>query len=415
MWHEISYMISLPLIRNMITNIASGRSKNPELSKLKLIQMKRIVILIGLSLLIGLGGYAQKNKRTSAFMYQKNGEIDKAKEAIDEAILHEKTMHDAKTWLYRGVIYLGIATSKDPAINALDPKAAEVARESLLKAKEYDVKNDFEGELTLYNAQLNSVFYTRAADGWNAGDFNKAIENFIYSFDIAASEGRFDTMVAFNIGMSAVNAENYQVALKYLQKCVDAGFPEPGIFIHMTRAFKAVEDTTSAFQILAKGREVFPADMTLMLEEAQLYLDTKQNGKLQEAMIKAIELDPENSNYYVILGQTYDNEGNHEKALELYEQAVELGADDANVYYNIGAIYNNRGKALIDSASNLPLNKVKEYDLLNAEGIEFLKQGLPYFEKSLERNPEDVFTLAALKNLYIQLKMNDKLEEINKK
>ena len=34
--------------------------------------MKKLLILLGLSLLISFGSYAQKNKRTSAYMYNKN-------------------------------------------------------------------------------------------------------------------------------------------------------------------------------------------------------------------------------------------------------------------------------------------------------------------------------------------------------
>ena len=59
--------------------------------------MKRTAILLSLSLLIVFGAYAQKNKRTSAYMYNKNMQYDKAKEAIDEAIVHDKTINDAKT------------------------------------------------------------------------------------------------------------------------------------------------------------------------------------------------------------------------------------------------------------------------------------------------------------------------------
>ncbi len=377
--------------------------------------MKKIVILIGLSLLIGLGAYAQKNKRTSAYMYQKNGEYAKAQQAINEAIEHPKTIQDAKTWLYRGVIYLSIANSQDPEIAALATDAPEVAYESLLKCKEYDAKGEFEGERTLYFTQLNNVFYTRAADGWNESKYDQAIDNFIYSFNISQADGRFDTMVAFNIGMSAINAENYEVAIEYFNKCIEVDYNDPKVYIQMVRAHKILGDTTAAFATLDVGMEKNPGEMSLLLEQAQLFLDTKQNNKLRDAMIAAIEVEPSNSNYYVILGQTYDNNELYEEALIEYNKAIELGADDANVYYNIGAIYNNRGKALIDSAANLPLNQVKEYDLLTAEGIDILKMGLPYFEKALERNPDDVFTLSALKNLYIQLKMNDKLKELNEK
>ena len=63
------------------------------------------MILLSVSIFICLGSYAQKNKRTSAYMYNKNKQYDKAIVAINEAIVHPKTINDAKTWVYRGNIY----------------------------------------------------------------------------------------------------------------------------------------------------------------------------------------------------------------------------------------------------------------------------------------------------------------------
>jgi len=146
---------------------------------------------------------------------------------------------------------------------------------------------------------------------------------------------------------------------------------------------------------------------------AQIYLETGQNDKLRDALIAAIEADKENPNLYLILGQTYDNDGEYDKALDYYLKSIDLGGENANVYYNIGAIYSNEGKALLDEANNLPLDKVKEYEELVEKGNVELNRGMPYFEKALEFNPDDSDSKLALKNIYIQLKMNDKLKELN--
>ena len=105
--------------------------------------------VLGLSLLISLGSYAQKNKRTSAYMYNKNKQFDKAIEAIDEAVKHPKTEKDAKTWMYRGIIYYNVANDTAPEVNELAPNAADISVESFAKAKEYDEKDALEGEITM--------------------------------------------------------------------------------------------------------------------------------------------------------------------------------------------------------------------------------------------------------------------------
>lgn len=153
--------------------------------------MKRTAILLSLSLLIVFGAYAQKNKRTSAYMYNKNMQYDKAKEAIDEAIVHDKTINDAKTWMYRGEIYYNIAVSEDSAVNGLAEDATDIAYESLLKAKQLDVKNEFEGELTLYLINLTNLYYQKAADGFQNNDYAAAIDGFEKAFTIAEADNRF--------------------------------------------------------------------------------------------------------------------------------------------------------------------------------------------------------------------------------
>ncbi|RLD38172.1 MAG: hypothetical protein DRI83_02870, partial [Bacteroidetes bacterium] len=80
--------------------------------------MKKLIMLL-IAAFIVTGINAQNSKRTSAFNYFKNGKLDKAKEYIDPCITHEKTMNVAKTWYYRGNIYLQIALSKKPEYQSL--------------------------------------------------------------------------------------------------------------------------------------------------------------------------------------------------------------------------------------------------------------------------------------------------------
>ncbi len=372
--------------------------------------MKKIAFLLGLSLLISVGMQAQKNKRTSAYMYNKNGEFKKAKEVIDEAVLHEKTMHDAKTWMYRGEIYFNI---QDNGLTILAPDAVDVSYASLMKAKEYDEKGTYTEEINMYLSSLSVAFFNKALIEFQAEDYGAAITDFEINFGIAESTGRFDSITAFNIGMAGVYGENPEKAAEYLSLCLENDYKDPRVYKYYSKSVKQLGDTTRALQIVEDGRLSFPDDLSLMLELAQIYLETGQNDKLREALLSAIDADKENPNLYLILGQTYDNDGEYVKALEYYKKTIELGGENANVYYNIGAIYSNEGKAHLDEAKDLPLNEVKKYEELVEKGNVKLEQAMPYFENALELDPNDKYSVLALKNIYIQLKMNDKLKELN--
>jgi tetratricopeptide (TPR) repeat protein len=375
--------------------------------------MKKIAILLGLSLLISVSMQAQKNKRTSAYMYNKNGEYKKAKEAIDAAVLHEKTMHDAKTWMYRGEIYYNIQDNGMDQLIA--PDAVNIAYESLMNAKKYDEKGSYIADINIYLANLSIVYFNKALTAFQAEDYDLAIKDFETNYKIGESLGKADTITAFNIGMAGVYGNKPEIASKYLALCLDLNYKDPRVYKYYSKSVKQLGDTTKALQIIEEGRVSFPDDLSLMLELAQIYLETGQNEKLRQALLSAIEADKENPNLYLILGQTYDNDGEYEKALEYYQKSIDMGGESANIYYNMGAIYSNKGKAFLDEAKDLPLSEMKKYEELVAKGDVELKQAMPYFEKALEIDPNDSYSILALKNIYIQLKMPDKLKALNER
>lgn len=376
--------------------------------------MKKIALLLGLSMMLSIG-FAQNFERTSAYNYNRDGKLDKAKESIDKAVMHNKTKDDAKTWLYRGMIYYNIAQSPLPAYHKLDSNAAVKAYNSFQKAKELDEKGKHTKDIELNMKNLVNVFYTEGGTKFQDGKFGEAIQDFKYAFKIAQSNGEFDTIAAFNIGMAGVMSDSPEVAAEYLQQCVDVGFEDPRVYMFYNRSAKQLGDTVRALEILSAGREKFPNELSLLLEEAQTYLEKGETDKLQKSLLAAIEKDPENSNLYFLLGKTYDDQKDYENAEKYYLKASEVRPDFFEAFYNIGAIYVNKAAEMQSKANDLPLDQVKKYEAFIAKADTNLKKALPFLEKSLELNSEDVYTRNALKEAYIRLKMNDKLEELNNK
>ena len=67
---------------------------------------KKISFLIVIAVMLTSLVFAQSVKVQSTVNYLKNRLLDKAKEAIDDASVHEKTLNDPKTWYYKGTVYL---------------------------------------------------------------------------------------------------------------------------------------------------------------------------------------------------------------------------------------------------------------------------------------------------------------------
>jgi tetratricopeptide (TPR) repeat protein len=366
-------------------------------------------------LLISIGLNAQSNKRTSAYMYLDNGQLDKAKASIDEAAEHEKTKEDPKTWLYRGMIYYQISTGQFPMYSDLSPDAANIAYESLLNAKKFDVKGKYDDDIAMYMGYLTQIFYQEGGTKFQEGDYMSAIDDFKKAFEIAEANGSFDTIAAFNIGMAGVLSDDPAIASEYLAKCVEVQFDDPRVYTFYNRAEKQLGDTARAIEIVKEGRERYPAELSLLLEEAQIYLERGENEKLQQSLLAAIEQDPTNPNLYFLLGKTYDDQKDYPTAEKYYKKAAEVNPEFFESYYNLGAIYVNQAAEVQAQANDLPLDQTDKYDELTEQAANYLEKAVPYLEKALEIRPDDAPTIAALKESYARLKMDDKLKMLNEK
>ncbi len=381
--------------------------------------MKKLAILLSLGLfLFAYNGYAQKSARTSAYMYNKDGKLDKAKEEIDKAAKHPKTINDPKTWLYRAIIYYGIATSPLPAYKNLDTNAIYIALESLEKAKELDVKNKFKEDINLNFNNVYNALLGLGADYFNEKKYDQSLKAFEYAMKTANILGISDTLPAYNAGICAVNAKKPEMAAKFLKECIDKDFKEPKVYIYYSKSLKQMGDTAAAIEALNVGRERYPENLSLLLEQAQNYLEKGESDKLVSNLKEAIAKDPENpsnANYYLLIGQSYEHMNKLDTAVYYYKKATEIKNDFYDAYYSIGAIYVNQGADLQKEAADLPLDETEKYNALQSQATDYFKKALPWLEKALELNPDDAETLRVVKQVYVLLKMNDKLKALNEK
>ncbi len=377
--------------------------------------MKKLILSISMSLLFVAAGFAQKSNRTAAYMYKQKGQLEQAKQAIDKAVQNEKTKNDPKTWLYYGEIYYDIASSPLPQFQKLDTLAGEKAFKALKKAKSLDEKHKITKEANEYIKKLSNVFYAEGAKVFKKQDYEKAIQYFKDAFEVSKELGSFDTTAAFNIGITGVLGKDPKVAAEYLKKCVDVHFNDPKIFIYYNRALQQLGDTAGAEAAIKEGRSRFPQNLSLLLEQAQLYLERGDANQLIKSLQQAIAKKPDNpsnANFNFLIGKSFDDMGKTDSAEYYYNQAIKVNPKFFEAYYNIGAIYVNKAAKLQKEANDLPLSENKKYEALEKEANANLQKSIPWLEKALQLNPNDQPTIKGLKEAYARLKMNDKLKEL---
>jgi tetratricopeptide (TPR) repeat protein len=388
--------------------------------------MKKYAILLSLFFVFSLT-QAQTGKRNSAFNFMKSGNLPKAKVAIDAAIEHSKTKDDAKTWLYRGEIYIEIAKSPLGDLVGIGAgEAAKIGYEALLKAKELDVDGDFKEDLAIYLGMSSEVYFNLAVSKYNEKIYDEAGDLFNESFDIANSTGRFDTTALFNGAMAFDKAKVYDKAGINYGKLADMNYDNSMVYYSYTNILKMEGDTIKAAAIVDKGRNMFPKDVNLILAETNIFLESKQTDKALANLKFMLSIDSSNFSVYHAVGAMFDvifnnEEYTDEQRLEAFDEseasylrAIELKADFFESIYNLGALYFNKGVFYLGKADALPFGD-KGYEPLKEKGDGFLVTALPYLEKALELKGDDYNTLFSLKQIYSRTGESEKYKVVNDK
>ena len=173
--------------------------------------MKKLVLLIS-AIIISIGVSAQKGKVQSALSFIDQGSLDKAKEAIDQALVDEKTVEYAKTYFVVGKLAMASFESENPKFKTLYKNPLQEAYTAFEKAMALDPKGGTTKSLQVSSTYLllGNMFINQAVAQFGEQKFDLALESFKNNIKISQSEvyvGVLDTGVIFNAGLAAYNAK----------------------------------------------------------------------------------------------------------------------------------------------------------------------------------------------------------------
>lgn len=145
----------------------------------------------------------------------------------------------------------------------------------------------------------------------------------------------------------------------------------------------------------------------------QSYINSKEYDKAMSTLQNAISSDPNNANYYYLLGVLYDDQNNKEKSMELFKKALDL--DPAGALYNF-----SYGTALLqqierledsDAVKNMSTQDYNKYRVETLNPI--YRESASYLEKAYELDPENMRNaLTNLKIIYYNLNDGDNLKRV---
>lgn len=403
--------------------------------------MKKFAFLIGLLITVSFG-FSQNSKVVSAYNYYNNGKLDKAKENIDAATANPKTAANAKTWYYRGNIYIEIYRTQDSLYKNLDADALPKAYEAYTKAMELDVKKQYLVDIMTYMPIVGESYFNQGAKKYNDGmnalnaqdsvtsrtEFGESVNSFEMAYQIYEDLGRVDTTTIYYVSIAAELGEDYDKAITNLEKLMEMGYPEPSIYSSAASIYYThFNDAEKAASTYLAGRERYPEDLNLLLNETNFFLAEEETEKALNNLQLAAQIDETNPTIFFAIGAKYNEvvddtsrtkemrEEAFVEASTAYKKSIAIDPEYFDPNYNMGALYVNKAASLIEIANELPFDKQAEYDTLRNQADTYLKECLPYLEKAMELDPTDRSTLISLKEIYTRLKMYDELKLIDAK
>ena len=266
---------------------------------------------------------------------------------------------------------------------------------------------------------------------------------------------------------SAVNSKDYDTALEYYAKLKDMGYTgvvseyfvtpletniEEKVSETEYNLFKNSKDYTNqrvgktesrlpeivknialiyvqkgevdlAISAIKEARAINPDDVNLLLSEADLYIKLGDREKFKELMKLAVQKDPDNAILYYNLGVINGEQGEFDEAKKFYLKSLELDPSYTATYLNlVGLILEGEGP-IVEEMNKLVTSRkasdLDKYDQLEEKRVGLYKECLPYLEKLIEIDPDNIEAIKTAKNIYYTIDdidnfklMNAKLKEL---
>ena len=364
--------------------------------------------------------------------------ISEAKYFIDLAHKNETTYNDPKMWNYRAQIYLEIINNHPN----MDENAVFEATEAHIRCLDKNKKGKIivrkwtrEEDVVYGLVQCGYKLFNSGTDDYNNKEYNKAIKKYeeifrIIPFDTDNQLKRVNIVpeaIYKNLFLTALQLDNEELQIKYLQKSIDLNTNDPMVYYNMSLVYSKKNELQNALKYIKKGLEQFPSEISLINLEIDLLM--KMGSSTEDIITKlseAIDLDNSNEILYIIRSQMYSKIENTDAAESDLIEALEINPESSTANNNLAGLY-------LDLSVQID-NELKEYrgsnrakiNSFEEEILSLQKKALPYLIKYVDLNileaekgetSYDIASLDALAKIYYNLDMieeNSKVRDLIK-
>ena len=411
--------------------------------------MKSRYVIIASALFLSVASFAQKNEIKAAEKAIKSGKADEAitiLAGVEYTIVNAADADKAQYYFVKGNAYLDLAnknveTDKNLILAAkayqelvVTEKASEKIKYStqaatsiteikgkLINAAIADTKvnKNADGAKKLYEAYLLEKkdtinLYYAASTYVSAKDYDNALKLY-EELKVLNYSGKANYFYAVN---KVNNQEDFFTTAVDRDRLVKMGTHEKPrneavsskrgeIYKNIALIYVQQGKAGEAKKAVSDARKANPDDTSLILTEANLYLEAKDMETYKKLIAEALEKNPNDVDLIFNLGVVNAGAKNNAEAEKFYNKVIELDPKYINAYINMAALKLDNEKVIIDAMNKLgtSADDMKRYNALKKKREELFKSTIPYLEKAVVLDPKNEDVSKTLLNVYSALEM----------
>lgn len=172
---------------------------------------------------------------------------------------------------------------------------------------------------------------------------------------------------------------------------------------------KAQGNYAEAFDLFQHCYALDSTKANVLSELSGFYNVLQENSKAAAFLEKALEKDPHNYYYNMMMGSFYRDLDQKQEAIDIYNRMLEQYPENIDVYMALAEAYNDNGdlekaievldglEQVVGVRESITINKFRLYSMLNRKDEAFDE-----IESIVEKNPDNIDYTLMLGNLYMQ-------------
>ena len=421
--------------------------------------MKSKYVILASALLISVATFAQKDQIKNAEKALKGGDAHGALTQLKDAeslIANAKDTEQAQYYFVQGNAFLELANKKvEESKNLL---AAASSYSKLIEVEKTSGKQKYSTQAAASIANIKGLLINSAIADTQASKHVEGAKKLYEAYQL----DKKDTINLYYAASTAVNSQDFDLALPMYEELKKLNYSGKGTLYLAVNKANGNEDnfanakerdlavklgthekpkteaipskrgeiyknlalilvqkgrTEDAKKAIADARKANPEDTSLILTEANLYLETKDFDMYKKLVNEALEKDPKNADLVFNLGVISAGAKNNADAEKYYLRAIEINPEYTNAYLNLAALKLEAEKPIIDEMNKLGTSAkdMKRYDVLKAQREAVFKGVIPYLKKANELDPKNEDVSKTLLGVYSALEMTAEAKALKAK